>query len=142
MQIKSRLRKPAQPYLSNRKKPTSQKLGKTSTKEGVILALERKRFFHAKAHFGGPTDEPRVNVEKINCFYRFHDFLKFDQRHKKPICYYPSGSIYTFWNKTIEQYGDMYGPKILPLILNDMESVDIDTYYDLVVANGLLKNKI
>ena len=70
------------------------------------------------------------------------DFLKFDQRHKKPICYYPSGSIYTFWNKTIEQYGDMYGPKILPLILNDMESVDIDTYYDLVVANGLLKNKI
>lgn len=67
------------------------------------------------------------------------DFLKFDQRHLRPNCYYPSGSIYTFWNKTIEQYGDIYGTKILPLILNDMESVDIDEPYDLVVANALLK---
>jgi CMP-N,N'-diacetyllegionaminic acid synthase len=69
------------------------------------------------------------------------DFLKFHQRQLRPDCYYPSGSIYTFWNKTIEQYGDMYGPKILPLILNKKESIDIDDPFDLLIANTLLKNK-
>ena len=68
------------------------------------------------------------------------DFLKFYQRQIRPDCYYPSGSIYTFWHKTIKKYGDMYGQKILPLILNDKESTDIDDYHDLFIAGSLLKN--
>ena len=69
------------------------------------------------------------------------DFIKFYQRQLRPDCYYPTGSIYTFWNKTIKKYGDMYGPKIFPFILNNKEeSTDIDDYHDLFVADSLLKN--
>ena len=31
------------------------------------------------------------------------NFLKFYQRQKRPDCYYPSGSIYTFWSKNIKR---------------------------------------
>ena len=69
------------------------------------------------------------------------DFIKFYQRQLRPDCYHPTGSIYTFWYKTIKKYGDMYGPKIFPLILNNKEeSTDIDDYHDLFVADSLLKN--
>ena len=42
--------------------------------------------------------------------------------------------------KTIKKYGDMYGQKIFPLILNKEESTDIDDYHDLFIAGSLLKN--
>lgn len=59
------------------------------------------------------------------------DFQKFYQRQKFPSFYYPTGSIYTFWNKTLTKYGNIYGPKIKPLKINIENSIDIDTSFDL-----------
>jgi len=63
------------------------------------------------------------------------DFLKFYQRQIFPPCYYPTGSIYTFWNKTLKNYGNMYGTKIKPLIISEDElNIDIDNIYDFFIS--------
>ena len=70
------------------------------------------------------------------------DFLKFHQRQRFPDCYYPTGAIYTFWNKTLKKYGNMYGPKIRPLILQKDEiNVDIDNLFDFFVAESYLQKR-
>ena len=67
-------------------------------------------------------------------------FQNFSQRQKFPKFYYPSGSIYTFWKKTLESYGNIYGPRIKPLIVSKEESIDIDDIFDLFVCENVIKN--
>ena len=67
-------------------------------------------------------------------------FHNFSQRQKFPKFYYPSGSIYTFWKKTLESYGNIYGPRIKPLIVSKEESIDIDDIFDLFVCENVIKN--
>ena len=67
------------------------------------------------------------------------DFLKFHQHQLFPKIYYPTGSIYTFWTDNLKKYGERYGKKIVPLIIKG-ESIDIDTEFDLVMAEKLLLN--
>ena len=77
-----------------------------------------------------------------NKFLKPHmkNFQKFFQRQKFPKFYYPSGSIYTFWKKTLEEYGNIYGPKIKPLVVSKEESIDIDDILDLFISENILKN--
>ena len=77
-----------------------------------------------------------------NKFLKPHmkNFQKFFQRQKFPKFYYPSGSIYTFWKKTLEDYGDIYGPRIKSLVVSRDESIDIDDILDLFIAENVVKN--
>jgi len=62
------------------------------------------------------------------------DFLKYHQRQTFPPCYYPTGAIYTFFDKTLEKYENIYGPKIKPLITSEEElAPDIDSLFDLFI---------
>tara|TARA_B100000953_G_scaffold5522_1_gene4868 strand:- start:1277 stop:2077 length:801 start_codon:yes stop_codon:yes gene_type:complete len=66
-------------------------------------------------------------------------FEKFYQRQKLPSLYYPTGSIYTFWSKTLQQHNSIYGPKIFPLIAKEKEfHLDIDNPYELFVSEMTL----
>lgn len=68
------------------------------------------------------------------------DFLKYYQKQKHPLCYYPSGSVYTFWYTTLEKYGNYYGPRIKPLISKkNEENIDIDSLFDLFIAEMKIK---
>jgi CMP-N,N'-diacetyllegionaminic acid synthase len=69
------------------------------------------------------------------------DFLKFHQRQLFPTMYYPTGDVYTFWYKTYKKYGQIYGPKIKPLLpsTNDL-FLDIDHSFDLFLGEMILKN--
>lgn len=70
-----------------------------------------------------------------------NDFLKFHQRQMFPVCYYPTGEIYTFWYKTFEKYGNTYGPKIKPLVSSSDEiRIDIDSLFDLFMSEMVIKN--
>lgn len=64
---------------------------------------------------------------------------KYYQRQKLPNFYFPTGSIYTFWNSTLKKFGSYYGNKIFPLIIDDESTVDIDSKLDLFMAEMLLK---
>ena len=68
------------------------------------------------------------------------NFLKFHQRQLFPECYYPTGSIYTYWHKTLEKYGTIYGPRIKPLVVGENEiSLDIDSPFDFFVCEMILR---
>ena len=62
------------------------------------------------------------------------NFKKYYQRQKFPTCYYPTGSIYTFWTSNLKKYDSIYGPKIKPLIIQEEDSIDIDSPFDFFVA--------
>ena len=67
------------------------------------------------------------------------NFLKYYQRQKVPDYLYPTGSIYTFWNSTLIKFKSYYGNKIKPLIINDESTIDIDSEFDLFIAEMILK---
>lgn len=67
------------------------------------------------------------------------EFQKYYQRQKYPPLYYLTGSVYTFWYKTFEEYGSIYGPRIKPMIIEDENNIDIDELFDLFVAEMTMK---
>lgn len=68
------------------------------------------------------------------------DFTNYLRRQDLPDLYYPTGSIYTFWRKTLETTDSYYGKRILPYILPEESSIDIDTKFDLFLAESIIKN--
>ena len=68
------------------------------------------------------------------------NFKSFKQRQKLPKFYYPTGSIYTFWRKTLETSGNFYGSTIKSLIIPNEESIDVDDIFDLFICENILKN--
>ena len=67
------------------------------------------------------------------------DFKKFDRRQQNISLYFPTGSIYTTWHKTIKNYDSIDGPKIKQIITKQDESIDIDSIYDLFVSEMTMK---
>lgn len=62
------------------------------------------------------------------------DFKKYHQRQKYPDLYYPTGAIYTFRYDTLKQYDSFLGTRILPIIVEQENSVDIDSKFDLFIS--------
>ena len=69
------------------------------------------------------------------------NFQKYYQRQKFPELYYPTGSIYTFWRETVKKYNSVYGPKIKPMIIDDITRIDIDEEFDFVMCETIILNK-
>ena len=65
-------------------------------------------------------------------------FIKYDRRQLHPTLYYPNGSIYTLWTKTLSNYDSLYGPRIKPLITNEKTNIDIDNIHDMFVSEMTL----
>lgn len=69
-----------------------------------------------------------------------NDFLNWGKEQSRPILYYPSGTIYTFWHNTIKKYGSMYGPRAKPMIIQDEQvHVDIDNVFDFFMYEMILR---
>ena len=91
----------------------------------------------------------QISEHPFNSFWHKQKFLvpykknfkKFSRRQDLPALYYPTGSIYTFWRTTIEKTNSLYGKKILPYIIPNELSVDIDTKFDLFLAESIIKKK-
>lgn len=68
------------------------------------------------------------------------DFTKYSLRQKYPVLYYPTGSIYALWQKTLKKYNSIYGPRIKPMISKNEIEIDIDTPFDLFMAESTILN--
>ena len=68
------------------------------------------------------------------------DFKKFDRRQQYTPLYFPTGAIYTTWHDTIKKYHSIYGDKIRHMITDQPDSIDIDTKFDMFVAEMTLSN--
>ena len=63
------------------------------------------------------------------------NFEKYSKRQGRSKLYEPTGSIYTFWHKTLKNYNSIYGPRIKPLIIKEDEfNIDIDVPFDLFIS--------
>jgi len=65
-------------------------------------------------------------------------FEKYNRRQLYPTLYYPNGSIYILWAKTLTKYDSLFGPRIKPLIINEKFSVDIDNVFDMFVTEMIM----
>lgn len=52
--------------------------------------------------------------------------------------YYRDGTVYAFRRDTIERFGDIYGDRCLPLVIDASESLSIDSPEDWAAAAGIL----
>jgi len=78
-----------------------------------------------------------LNKNKFLIPYK-KEFTKYFQRQKLPSFFYPTGSLYTFWTKTFLNHGNIYGNKIIPLIVSKEESIDVDEPFDLFMVEMML----
>ena len=66
------------------------------------------------------------------------DFDSHGTRQKRPVLYYPTGSVYTFMARNLSQYKSIYGPKMKPIV-EDESNLDIDTALDFFMCEMVLK---
>ena len=89
----------------------------------------------------------KISQHPYNSFWNKQNLLKpftknfqnYPQRQNLPELLYPTGSIYTFWRKTIEETNSYYGKKILPYVLPEENSIDIDTLHDFFLAESIMR---
>jgi CMP-N,N'-diacetyllegionaminic acid synthase len=90
----------------------------------------------------------KIKTHAYGSFWKKNNFLKpfqsnfqiYSRRQSLPDLYFPTGSIYTFSLNTLKKYDSIYGPKIKPLIILQQDNVDIDTLFDLFIAEMKLKH--
>ena len=68
----------------------------------------------------------------------YQKLSKTNSSNKNLDLFFPTGSVYTFWNKTLKNFDSIYGNKILPIFSKYPESIDIDDIFDLFVSEMTL----
>lgn len=62
-------------------------------------------------------------------------------RQLLPTVYRENGAVYVTWAETLIQKKSIWGDKIIPYVMKQKDSIDIDTIYDIKLAELLLKEK-
>lgn len=62
-------------------------------------------------------------------------------RQKLPTAYIQNGSVDVIKTKTILEKNSMTGDIIIPLVMTEMESVNIDTEIDFIIAEQIMKKR-
>lgn len=101
-----------------------------------------------KTHCNSVLSVAKVETHPSICFWNDNKYLKpYDKNFEKltirqthkPL-YHPTGSLYTFWLKTLKKYDSIYGPKIKPLTTsNSSENLDINELFDFFVSEMTIK---
>ena len=73
-------------------------------------------------------------------FYN-EDAIKYTRRQSLPKAYSRNGAIYAFRLETLNKKNSLYGDTCLPYVMSFEESANIDTMYDLMMAEIFLRNR-
>lgn len=73
-------------------------------------------------------------------FYN-EDAIKYTRRQSLPKVYSRNGAIYAFRLETLNKKNSLYGDTCLPYVMSFGESANIDTMYDLMMAEIFLRNR-
>lgn len=118
---------PTSPLRTSKMINTSIDLLKKSHASSVVSVSEVKTHPYSAFFYDGHFLQPFKK-----------DFKKFDRRQQYVPLYFPTGAIYTTWYKTISNNNSIYGSKIKPLITPHEESIDVDTKFDMFLAEATL----
>lgn len=61
------------------------------------------------------------------------------RRQDAALAYWPNGAIYASWTAGLLERDELMGPDTRGYVMTPEESIDIDTEFDLLVADALLK---
>lgn len=87
---------------------------------------------------------PYLSFSKNGVFLKplFPKFEKNTIRQKRKPVYFPSGSFYIFKTTNLSNYDSMYGPRIMPFIIDQKEfNIDIDDDFDWSIAELFFKKQ-
>jgi len=120
---------PTSPFRTSQMIVKSYKILKNSNATSVISVTKVK-------------EHPYISFwQKGNYLKPFQkNFEKHSIRQNRTPLFYPTGSIYAFWTKNLKNHKSIYGPRIMPLIVNQKEfNLDIDDPYDFFIGEMTLK---
>ena len=80
----------------------------------------------------------KINPEGYAEFF-FPEGLRMARRQDAMAAYHRCGSVFAFTRACLETYGDIYGKKCHPLIADEKEGVNIDSYSDWELAESFIK---
>ncbi len=63
------------------------------------------------------------------------------QREAYPECFFLNGLIYAFTLKSFKQNNSIYGKKVIPYRTRQIESIDIDSMDDLLIAEAIMQHQ-
>jgi len=69
-------------------------------------------------------------------------YSKAQRKQELPPTYYPNGALYITYRSVLIKKGDVLGSRITPMIMTIEDSVDIDTEFDLHLAETLLRRRM
>ncbi|RJP57877.1 MAG: acylneuraminate cytidylyltransferase family protein [Deltaproteobacteria bacterium] len=82
-----------------------------------------------------------MKIEKGLLKFYNEDAIKYTRRQSLPKVYSRNGAIYAFRLETLNEKNSLYGDTCLPYVMSFEESANIDTMYDLMMAEMLLRNR-
>jgi CMP-N-acetylneuraminic acid synthetase len=72
---------------------------------------------------------------------KLNPYIKLVARQSLPELYKQNGCVYTFKKDLIMKYGIVIGTNCIPVIIDDEESLDIDTDVDFTIIEEIIKSK-
>ncbi len=88
-------------------------------------------------HHYNPYFVMKIEDELLK-FYN-SESVKYTRRQDLPKVYSRNGAIYAFWLKTLKDKNSIYGDICLPYVMDFEKSVNIDSVYDIKIAEYILK---
>lgn len=81
----------------------------------------------------------RDNNGKLKALYDYH--LRPRRQDVTEFCYEENGAVYAITKEAFEKYHDMLGNNVEVIEMTDMDSAELDTQFDLILIEQLLKYK-
>lgn len=81
---------------------------------------------------------------RLNAIGRLEPILgmKFDRRQDEPVSYATNGALYINNIENLLDRGGFIGENTIPYIMDDLSSIDIDTYFDWTIAELLINQAV
>ncbi|MCF8106055.1 MAG: acylneuraminate cytidylyltransferase family protein [Desulfohalobiaceae bacterium] len=87
-----------------------------------------------------PFNARKINPDGTISFMFAEEKRKCPNTQSAPPVFF-FGNLYTSWTRTIIEQGSLYGRRSLPLVVSEIEALDIDEYFDLEIAEYVLKRE-
>lgn len=63
------------------------------------------------------------------------------QRQGYPECYFLNGVVYTFTYRSFLETGDRFGKRSVPYMMRQIDSIDIDSMDDMLIAEAIIRQR-
>jgi CMP-N,N'-diacetyllegionaminic acid synthase len=102
-----------------------------SNADAVTTVVEAPHVFH-------PYNIRQVNADGTVNFFMPKEHDLYPTRQAKPK-FYAFGNVYVLKHQTLTNYGNLYGERCIPLVVDAVSAFDINDPVDLAIAECLLK---